>query len=1470
MPTQQNVTLSAKGLFTFPNYLGSVPDGALLTASNVVIDRDNVINPRRGFYLYGTSFGTPSDVSKQLMVYKGRILRHWSTQVEYDSDGSGTFIPFNDTTGSVASVTETDNGVRLKYIESNGNLYFTSSTGIRKISSLNTAGLSSAVISYAGGVKALDGTATLNSTPGWFTQDSQVAYRDLWGIKDANSNVIEGEPSQRIVISNPMLTLNITDYNNLISNLATTAVISTFTLICSTNSTTTVTVTTGNTNNLSVGMTVTGTGCGSATNYFTIAAITDSTHFIMNQAATATGSGVTLTFGQLLHNTDYNSGKISVNSSSEILDDSLQALASKLDNDMILKMTGALSGSKSITANTAANPTVITSAAHGFNNGDIITISGSNSTPLINGTYTITVLDVNTFTIPVVVSVAGTAGTFSLTGGITSLSTTSNLSVGMIVSGTNVPSGAAITRIYNTTTIVISPAPTGSVTNLTLQNVTFTNITVPSSNTDSTQDLLSWQVYYDSIIDNLNTTTGISNYAKSQISSGVFSNSTQSATVNLRITIPQGVTTSHFYQFYRGDLAVSSGPININDVTPDDELRLIYEANPTPTDLINGYITFTDNIPESLRINGDNLYTNANSGQGILQANAIPPLAKDIAFYLGTTFYSNTQTKQSQQIGLLSVTSLPSGYFTIATGSTYNTYTFVQNAYQIISITSIAGNLFTASGTSDYVDIYNANNVITYRIWFQVGTSIAPSGTGVTLIECAVLNADTAAQTAVKLQYALTSVNDFSVDVSSNILTVTNTSVGITNTPVEHVANAGFLVSVSTAGNGESVSNKYIGVSILPTPGQAVAETAQSLVRIVNQNSSEKVYAFYVSGPNDLPGLIYFEARSLSVGVFYLTTNNSTIASKFNPSLGTIFPITSNTLANPTVVTSASHGLTTGNTIVISGSNSTPIIDGIYTITRIDANTFSIPVNVTIAGTSGGWINTTLSQISTNEVNPNRLYYSKAQQPEAVPTVNYFDVGSKDNAILRVLPLRSSVFILTQGGVYILTGTDPTTFQLNPFDYSITLKAIDSAVVLNNEIFCVTGQGVTMISDGGSDVISRAIEDKIVPLFTSPYTAFSTATFAIPYESDRAYLLGTIVNSTDTQATIIYRYNYFTKSWVSWDMEKTCGVVNPAQDLLYLGAGDIDYIEQERKTFSRTDIADREYILTIPTGGVNGDVLSLGGLFQTEVGDVLVQTQYLSIDQLNRLLKNLDSDTALQFGQYYNTFKASAGSNLRNILTDLANQLDLDAGLASHTYAADISGFGTSFSDTQDAFNVIVANLIADANTHLKNYLGSTGTLSYEVPVVEIISSSISIITQFACPFIAGPIVLYKSIDSMVEWCPHYFGDPSMLKHVSESTLLFDTQNFTSAFASYATDLSPSLTPITITGEGTGLWGNFVWGNIIWGGLGTSVPFRTLVPWDKQRCRYIKVQWEHSYAREKYGLYGISLTFRPVSNRGYR
>jgi hypothetical protein len=114
----------------------------------------------------------------------------------------------------------------------------------------------------------------------------------------------------------------------------------------------------------------------------------------------------------------------------------------------------------------------------------------------------------------------------------------------------------------------------------------------------------------------------------------------------------------------------------------------------------------------------------------------------------------------------------------------------------------------------------------------------------------------------------------------------------------------------------------------------------------------------YTSSATFVPGAITFDSIAIKVA--------SHIASgSVSVRLGKSGTITAIATGNPTQVTSANHGLTTGEAILIAGTNSTPVLTGPYTVTVTGTNTFTVPVNVTVAGTAGTWA-TVLANITSN------------------------------------------------------------------------------------------------------------------------------------------------------------------------------------------------------------------------------------------------------------------------------------------------------------------------------------------------------------------------------------------------------------------------------------------------------------------------------------------------------------------------
>jgi hypothetical protein len=275
-------------------------------------------------------------------------------------------------------------------------------------------------------------------------------------------------------------------------------------------------------------------------------------------------------------------------------------------------------------------------------------------------------------------------------------------------------------------------------------------------------------------------------------------------------------------------------------------------------------------------------------------------------------------------------------------------------------------------GHADNFDISAEGNTTTYRVWFNYGSATAPSGgTDVVLVPVVITGTETDAQVATLIYNALNVYSDFTIPVPvGNTIVVTNTLAGPANIPTSHVLNHSFTIGVTTYGGGDTVTDLHVGISTAATPAQQVDETARSLVKIINQNPNGTVYAFYLSGPTDVPGLIQIEARTLGTTPFYLQVDDSGTGVSFSPNLSPTNSITAVTNGFITTVTSVAHGLSTGDQIVITNSDSTPTIDGVWTVTVIDANTFTITATTTVNGTVGVWNLTSKATVSDNNVSP--------------------------------------------------------------------------------------------------------------------------------------------------------------------------------------------------------------------------------------------------------------------------------------------------------------------------------------------------------------------------------------------------------------------------------------------------------------------------------------------------------------------
>lgn len=206
-------------------------------------------------------------------------------------------------------------------------------------------------------------------------------------------------------------------------------------------------------------------------------------------------------------------------------------------------------------------------------------------------------------------------------------------------------------------------------------------IKVMNSNATTAANVDGELIFVASVLDANNftfTATG-SGAGISKLDYGIYRNMSLEATIppdlyNLDVTTFE----KYFYQVYRTKEVDSTAVSATSDVyTTEENLQLVQEIKLTSTDRTNKYFTYVDSIDELFL--GADLYTNPNSGEGILQKNDRPPQSvQDIAFFKNHLFYANVETDHTLIIDLITTNISVINYndtITITQGATTKTYT---------------------------------------------------------------------------------------------------------------------------------------------------------------------------------------------------------------------------------------------------------------------------------------------------------------------------------------------------------------------------------------------------------------------------------------------------------------------------------------------------------------------------------------------------------------------------------------------------------------------------------------------------------------------------------------------------------------------------------------------------------------------------------------------------------------------------
>lgn len=422
------------------------------------------------------------------------------------------------------------------------------------------------------------------------------------------------------------------------------------------------------------------------------------------------------------------------------------------------------------------------------------------------------------------------------------------------------------------------------------------------------------------------------------------------------------------------------------------------------------------------------------------------------------------------------------------------------------------------------------------------------------------------------------------------------------------------------------------------TPAQNVDNTARAIVAKVNQlffTSFGSMYAFYLSGPEDAPGKILFEATYFEADAGYTSVlAGSGEANYWSPSapewdfiaIGNM--VRSGTTV--TVTTDASHSLQVGQRAWLqlgAGFVEPSFVSGQKTITAVLSPTQFRYTEAGPAASSvqnfgvlfrGPWDDPAVASITyptplaskvRTEDAKNVVYWSEPGEPDAVPLRNSFRVGGDDKAIIAMVPLRDSLMVWKEDGLFKITGSGGV-FSWEMVDSTLRLLGPELTRVLQNQAFALTDQGAVAVPEQGTArILSADIRDQFPNTTSANLSAYG---WALAQETHGEFRLATVFQDVDpTVPSHQWVYNVFTDTWVRHKLLRTAGYVSPSSDVT---SPDFMYMANPATRTLTRDVKGGfiayDYIFATTITAVGAGTVTLAALpteFSLQLGDSIIQ-----------------------------------------------------------------------------------------------------------------------------------------------------------------------------------------------------------------------------------------------------------------------
>lgn len=323
------------------------------------------------------------------------------------------------------------------------------------------------------------------------------------------------------------------------------------------------------------------------------------------------------------------------------------------------------------------------------------------------------------------------------------------------------------------------------------------------------------------------------------------------------------------------------------------------------------------------------------------------------------------------------------------------------------------------------------------------------------------------------------------------------------------------------------------------TVAENLENTVRSLARVLNLRSVAW-YGAYISADSDPPGKLIIHERSLTEtpSVIRAFRNHKAWSPTMRLNAEGVFTRAANVVTVDVTTVTTAHHLRPGEQIdVVVGTASFPAGVKIITGTPTPLTFTYSEVGANAGPTFLAYTNNTADIELDDTLLANSWVASASQQWDAFPPILQSTVGGVTNTLYRIAQFGDVAIFFSNEGLWRLTGSSPTDFQLRPFPdggENVRLFAPNTVAKIQRGVFALAEDGVVQVMESVYKAkVSKPVE-KLFREFTSGSEVLKAAVkqyaFAVGNDAEQEYWLFLPDETSATPTTPTQAYVFSTKA----------------------------------------------------------------------------------------------------------------------------------------------------------------------------------------------------------------------------------------------------------------------------------------------------------------------------------------------------